>query len=107
MNIYPILDRIVVQKIEPSQPTKSQLFLPEQPTQDKPFLATVVAVPLQEHLGKDVKIFIKKGDKVLFTKYAGVEWKIDKQTFIILRQNDILAIVKEEESACQNKSYKD
>lgn len=98
MKIYPILDRIVVKKLDAPPRKSGQLFLPEQQTQDKPFLATVVAVPQEKYKSKDTAIFIKTGDKVLFTKYAGVEWKINQETYIILRQSDILAVICEEEA---------
>ena len=91
--IKPLFDRVVVKNIEVEEKTKSGfLLLPKD--QEKPQMAEVVAVGPGGFVdGKEVKMEVKVGDKVLCSKYAGSEFKIDNQEVIILRQSDILAIV--------------
>ena len=71
MEIRPLADRVVIKKLEAEEKTPGGIVD-----------------------GKEVKMEVKKGDKVLFSKYAGTEVKIDGQEYTILRQSDILAIVK-------------
>lgn len=94
MMVKPLFDRVVVKNIEAEEKTKSGfLLLPKD--QEKPQMAEVVAVGPGGFIdGKEIKMEVKVGDKVLCSKYAGSEFKIDGEEVVILRQSDILAIVE-------------
>lgn len=95
MTIKPLFDKVVVKSIEAEEKTASGIILPGT-AQEKPQMAEVVAVgPGGLIDGKEVTMQVKLGDKVLYSKYSGSEFKIDGQEVIILRQSDILAIVNE------------
>lgn len=94
MNIRPLGDRIVIKTVEAEETTKSGIVLPGA-AKEKPQVAEVVAVgPGGLVEGKEVKMEVKVGDKVLFSKYAGNEVKLDGEEVTILKQDDILAIVE-------------
>lgn len=94
MNLKPLNDRVVLKQLEAMETTKSGIVLPGQ-AQEKPQEAEVVAVgPGGNVDGKEVTMQVLVGDKVIYSKYAGTEVKIDGETFIIVRQNDILAVVE-------------
>ena len=94
MKLIPLFDRVVVQHIEAHETTASGIILPGS-AQEKPQTARVVAVgPGGTVDGKEVKMVVKVGDTILFSKYSGSEFKIDGKEFTILRQSDILAIVE-------------
>ncbi|RKD23610.1 chaperonin GroES [Caminicella sporogenes DSM 14501] len=94
MNIKPLGDRVVIKKLEAEEKTKSGIVLPSQ-AKEQPQIAEVVAVgPGGMVDGKEVKMEVKVGDKVIFSKYAGTEIKHDGEEYTILRQSDILAIVE-------------
>ncbi|KYH29320.1 MULTISPECIES: co-chaperone GroES [Clostridium] len=94
MRIKPLGDRVVIKRLEAEETTKSGIVLPGS-AKERPQEAEVVAVgPGGLVDGKEVKMEVKVGDKVLFSKYAGTEVKIDGEEYTILRQNDILAIVE-------------
>ena len=94
MKIKPLFDRIVIEQIDNEEKTKSGIVLLAK-DQEKPVMAKVVAVgPGGMIDGVDVKMVIKKNDLVLYSKYAGSEFKIDGKEVTIMRQSDILAIVK-------------
>lgn len=96
MKIKPIFDRVVLKPIENKEQTSSGIFIPESAV-EKPHLATVVAVGEgTDSDGKKCEMKVKVGDKVLYSKFAGIEYKIEKEEFLIIRQGDILAIVIEE-----------
>ena len=93
MNIKPLADRVVIKMLESEETTKSGIVLPGA-AKEKPQLAEVVAVgPGGVVDGKEVKMELEIGDKVLMSKYAGTEVKLDGVEYIILRQSDILAKV--------------
>lgn len=93
MNIKPLADRVVVTMIEAEETTKSGIILTGS-AKEKPQVAQVVAVgPGGIVDGKDVKMELAVGDKVLLSKYAGTEVKLDGTEYTILRQSDILAKV--------------
>ncbi|MDK2920326.1 MAG: chaperonin GroES [Candidatus Petromonas sp.] len=95
MNIKPLGDRVVIKKLEAEEKTKSGIVLPSQ-AKEQPQIAEVVAVgPGGLVDGKEVKMEVKSGDKVIFSKYAGTEVKYDGEEYTILRQSDILAIVEQ------------
>ena len=94
MQIKPLFDRIVVEAMDAEEKTKSGIVLLSK-DQEKPQMARVVAVgPGGNVDGKEVKMNVKVGDKVLCSKYAGTEFKVDGKEVTILRQSDILAIVE-------------
>ncbi|MDD2955924.1 MAG: co-chaperone GroES [Oscillospiraceae bacterium] len=93
MTIKPLADRVVIKMLEAEETTKSGIILAGA-AKEKPQVAEVVAVgPGGLVDGKEVKMYLKKGDKVLMSKYAGTEVKVDGEEYTILRQDDILAIV--------------
>lgn len=94
MNIKPLADRIVVKMAEVEETTKSGIVLPGA-AKEKPQIAEVISVgPGGMIEGKEVKMYLKAGDKVLLNKYAGTEIKLDGKEYTIIRQNDVLAIVE-------------
>lgn len=94
MAIKPLFDRVVVEAINTEETTKSGIVLLAK-DQEKPQMALVVAVgPGGNVDGKDVSMSVKVGDRVLCSKYAGTEFKIDGKEVTILRQSDILAVVE-------------
>ena len=94
MKLVPLSDRVVLKQFEAEETTKSGIILASS-AQEKPQEAEVVAVgPGGMVDGKEVVMQVKVGDKVIYSKYAGNEVKIDGEEFIIVKQNDILAIVE-------------
>lgn len=94
MNIKPLSDRVVIKMIEMEETTKSGIVLPGS-AKEKPQVAEIVAVgPGGLVEGKEVTMQVEVGDKVLISKYAGTEIKIDNVEYTILKQSDILAIVE-------------
>jgi chaperonin GroES len=94
MKLRPLYDRILVKRIEEQQKTAGGLFIPDT-AKEKPMEAMVVAVgngKVQED-GSLRKLEVKAGDKVLFSKYSGNEIKIDGTDHLILREDDILAVL--------------
>ena len=95
MNIKPLGDRIVIKMVETEETTKSGIVLPGS-AKEKPQIAEVVAVgPGGMVDGKEVKMEVTVGQKVIYQKYAGTEVKIEKQEYTIVRQSDILAILED------------
>ena len=94
MKITPLFDKVVVEVCEAEETTKSGFILPSA-SKEKQQIADVISVgPGGIIDGKEIVMQVKPGDKVLFAKYTGTEFKIDGKTLTIIRQNDILAIVE-------------
>ena len=94
MKLKPLADRVVIKAIEPEETTVAGIILPGN-AKEKPQMAEVVEVgPGGLVDGKEVEMVLKAGDKVVASKYAGSEVKIDGVEYTILRQSDILAIVE-------------
>ena len=94
MNIKPLADNVVIKATEAEETTKSGIVLTSA-AKEKPQVAVVVAVgPGGTVDGKDVKMTVKAGDKVIAAKYSGTDIKIDGEEYTILNQSDILAIVE-------------
>ena len=94
MKLVPLGDRVVLKQVEAEETTKSGIILTSK-AQEKPQEAIVVAVgPGGMVDGKEVAMQVTKGDKVIYSKYAGNEVKLDGEEYIIVKQGDILAIVK-------------
>ena len=93
MNIKPLADRVVIKMVETEETTKSGIVLPGT-AKEKPQIAEIVAVgPGGVVEGKDVVMEVAVGDRVIVSKYAGTEVKLDGEEYTILRQSDILAKV--------------
>ncbi|MGN0470754.1 MAG: co-chaperone GroES [Acutalibacteraceae bacterium] len=94
MTIKPLLDRVVVKTEKAEETTKGGIVLTAS-SQEKPQFATVVAVgPGGVVDGKEVKMYVNVGDKVITSKYSGTEVKLDDEEYNIVRQEDILAVVE-------------
>ena len=94
MKLVPLGDRVVLKQCEAEETTKSGIILAGS-AQEKPQEAKVVAVgPGGMVDGKEVTMQVKEGDKVIYSKYAGNEVKVDGEEYISVKQNDILAIVE-------------
>ncbi len=94
MTLKPLADRVVIKMVEAEETTKSGIILAGS-AKEKPQVAEVIAVgPGGNVDGKEITMFVKPGDKVITSKYSGTEVKVDGEEYIIVRQNDILAIVE-------------
>ena len=94
MIVKPLGDRVVIKNVEVEETTKSGILLTGT-AKEKPQMAEVLAVgPGGLVDGKEVKMVVNVGDKVIYSKYAGTEVKIDGKELIIIRQSDILATVE-------------
>ena len=94
MKLVPLGDRVVLKQPEAEETTKSGIILTAS-AQEKPQEAEVVAVgPGGIIDGKEVTMQVKEGQKVIYSKYAGTDVKLDGDEYVIVRQNDILAIVE-------------
>ena len=94
MNIKPLGDSVVIKNVEAEETTRSGIVLPGS-AKEKPQMAEVIAVgPGGNVDGKEVTMQVKPGDKVIYSKYAGNEIKLDGKEMIIVRQSDILGIVE-------------
>jgi len=95
MKFRPLHDRVLVQRIEEPQKTKGGIIIPDT-AQEKPTEARVIAVGSGRVLedGSVRPVEVKKGDRILFGKYSGSEIKLDGEDHIILREEDILAVLE-------------
>ncbi|MBR6772717.1 MAG: co-chaperone GroES [Clostridia bacterium] len=94
MTLKPLADRVVIKMVETEEKTPSGIILTGS-AKEKPQVAQIIAVgPGGLVDGKDVVMYVKPGDKVITSKYAGTEVKLDGEEYSIVRQNDILAIVE-------------
>lgn len=94
MKLVPLGDRVVLKQLVAEETTKSGIVLPGQ-AKEKPQEAEVIAVGPGELVdGKKVEMQVKVGDRVIYSKYAGTEVKLDGEEYIIVKQNDIVAIVE-------------
>lgn len=87
MKLVPLGDRLVIKQVVAEETTKSGIVLPEQ-AKEKPQEATV------EALGSDVKADIKEGDTVVYSKYAGTTVTVEEEEYIIVKEEDVLAVLK-------------
>ena len=93
MTLKPLADRVIIKQIEAEEKTKAGIILTSA-AQEKPQVYEVVeAGPGGLIDGNEVKMVVKKGDRVITGKYSGTEVKVDGEEYTIVRQNDILAIV--------------
>lgn len=95
MKIKPLLDKVVIKDYQLNETTKSGIVLPSS-AQEKPQMAIVVAVGTGGVINdQKVTMQVKKDDVILYSKYAGSEFKLDNNTYKILSQSDIMAIIEE------------
>jgi chaperonin GroES len=95
MKIRPLNDRILIKRVEEEEMTKGGIIIPDS-AKEKPAEGIVVAVGngKRNEKGDRIKIDVKKGDRVLFSKYGGTDVKLDGEDHLIMREDDILAIVE-------------
>ncbi len=93
LNVTPMADRVIVKPLTREEVTKGGIVLPDT-VKEKPQEGQVVAVGpgrLSEDGSKRIPMDVKKGDKVIYAKYAGTEWKYEDEEYLILRESDIQA----------------
>ena len=94
MQLAPFFDRVVLKQMVAEETTKSGIVLPGQ-AKEKPQQAEVVAVgPGGVVEGKEITMQVKVGDKVIFSKYSGTEVEVEDEKYVIVKQNDILAVIE-------------
>ena len=94
MKLVPLGDRVVLKQLVAEETTKSGIVLPGQ-AQEKPQQAEVIAVgPGGVVDGKEITMQVKAGDKVIYSKYSGTEVEVDDEKYVVVKQNDILAVVE-------------
>ena len=95
MNLRPLQDRILVKRVEEAQKTKGGIIIPDS-AKEKPAEGEVIAVGAGKigDDGKNIPLEIKKGDRILFSKYGGTEVNIDDDEFLIMREDDVLGVVE-------------
>ena len=95
MKLVPLGDRVVLKQLVAEETTKSGIVLPGQ-KKEKPQQAEVVAVgPGGMVDGKEVKMEVKVGDKVIYSKYSGTDVKLDDVEYIVVKQSDIVAVIED------------
>ena len=93
MTIKPLFDRVLIKQLEAEETTKSGIVLPGG-AKEKPQEAEIIAVgPGGVVDGKEITMQVKKGDRVIYSKYSGTEIKVDGEDYIIVKQSDILAVI--------------
>lgn len=94
MNVKPLHDRILVKRIEDKEAVKGGIIIPDT-AKEKPMEGEVVATGPGKMLedGKRSKMDFKKGDRILFGKYSGTDIKIEEEEFVIMREDDVLAVI--------------
>ncbi len=95
MKVRPLHDRIIVKRLEEEEKTKGGIIIPDT-AKEKPIEGRVIAVgdgKIRED-GAKIPLDVKKGDRVLFTKYGGTEIEIDGEEHLMMREDDILAIIE-------------
>ena len=94
MKLAPLFDRVVLKQMVAEETTKSGIVLPGQ-AKEKPQQAEVVAVgPGGVVEGKEITMQVKAGDKVIYSKYSGTDVEVDEEKYVIVKQNDILAVIQ-------------
>jgi chaperonin GroES len=94
--IRPLGDRVVVKPAEREEKTKGGIFLPDTASKERPMEGTILAVGegRRDDSGKLIPMNVSAGDKVLFAKYSGTEFKVDEVEYLILSEKDILGIIQ-------------
>lgn len=95
MQLKPLGNRVILKQQEAEEKTQSGIILPDS-AKEKPQAAVVIAVgPGTENDGKKTEMQVKPGDKVIYSQYSGTDVKLEEEEYIIVSQNDIIAIVEE------------
>ena len=96
MKVKPLNDRVLVKRIEETQVTKGGIVIPDT-AKEKPIEGRVIAVGpgKMSDAGKRMSLQVKEGDRILFGKYSGAEIKVEGEEYLMMREDDILAIVEE------------
>ena len=94
MNVKPLNDRVLVKRIEEAQVTKGGIVIPDA-AKEKPIEGKIIAVGpgKMSEQGQRMTLQVKEGDRVLFGKYAGTEIKVDGEEYLMMREEDVLAII--------------
>ena len=94
MNIKPLADRVVVMAVEPADKTKGGIYLPDT-AKEKPQEGKIMAVGPGKHsdTGELIKPSVKKGNRVLYSKYGGTEVTVDGVEYLIIRESELLAVL--------------
>ena len=94
INLKPLADRVIVKPMEAEEKTKGGIILPDT-AKEKPIEGTIIAVGPGKFTedGKQVKMEVKEGDKVLYGKYSGTEVTVEGEEYLIMRESDIFAII--------------
>ena len=95
MNIKPLADRILIRPQKAEEKTAGGIYLPDTASKDKPVEGEVVAVGpgRLDKQGKRVALEVKAGDTVIYSKWAGTEIKVEGEKFLLMKEDDVLAIV--------------
>ncbi len=95
MKVRPLHDRLIVQRLEEEEKTKGGIIIPDT-AKEKPIEGKVIAVGggRIKKDGSKIPLEIKKGDRVLYAKYAGTEVKIDGEEYLMMKEDDVLAIIE-------------
>ena len=96
MKVRPLYDRLIVKRLEEEEKTKGGIIIPDT-AKEKPVEGKVIAVgkgKIKED-GTTIPMEVKKGDRILFTKYAGTEVKIDAEEHLIMKEDDVIAIIEQ------------
>jgi len=95
MKLRPLQDRILVQRVKEDEKTKGGIIIPDT-AREKPIEGTVIAAGNGKLSEKGVRVAleVKKGDRILFGKYSGTEVKIEGEDYIIMREDDVLGVIK-------------
>ena len=96
MKVRPLHDRLIVKRLEEGEKTKGGIIIPDT-AKEKPIEGKVIAVGKgkTKEDGKKIPMEVKKGDRILFAKYAGTEVKIDGEEHLIMKEDDVLAIIEQ------------
>jgi len=95
MKLQPLADRVIIKPLENEEKTTSGIIVPDT-AKEKPMQGEIVAIGpgRLDEAGKRIKLEVKIGDRVMYGKYSGTEFKFEKQDYLIMNENDILAIFK-------------
>lgn len=93
MNLKPLSDRLIVKPLDNEEKTSSGIIVPDT-AKEKPMQGEVVAIGpgKMDDTGKRIKMEVKVGDRIMYGKYSGTEFKVDKVEYLIMNENDVLAI---------------
>jgi chaperonin GroES len=96
LRIRPLADRVVIKPAEREERTKGGIYLPDTASKERPMEGTVVAVGdgRVDDNGKRIPMNVKAGDRVLFAKYSGTEYKVDDVEYLVMAEKDILGVIE-------------